>query len=108
MRFDVGIGRYSLNDDEQFTPNQVVNRRPAMLTRYEGRTDRPNDVTVWIPLSGDINLRVSGGYLSTPVSGSHGRQDVTVTDEEVLTLATAVRPGPNFSRPHTWPTRSIG
>ena len=33
VRFDIGIGRYSLNTGEQFTPNRVVTGRPAMSVR---------------------------------------------------------------------------
>jgi len=98
VRYRVGVGHYGLLDDQQFIPNQLVAGRPAMLTRYEGRTDRPNDVNVWVPITNGITLTVSGGYRDSEVT------PVPTTDAEILAIAGAVRIGPNFSRPHTWPT----
>jgi hypothetical protein len=98
VRYSVGIGHYG--DDEPFTANRTVGGLPAMLTRHEGRTDRPNDVSVRVPLIDGIAVTVSGGYRDTD-----GRREyVPTTDADVLAIADAVRVGPNFDRPHTWPT----
>jgi hypothetical protein len=88
----VSIGRIGAVGDDPFVPNVTALSRPGMLWR-KGHT-----AFLVVPLSSEFNVLV------------HGRAPAgvaEVADAELVALAQAVTPGPNFTDPAAWPRSPV-
>ncbi len=100
VRFDIGIGHFTLGSDTPFVPNQMVGNRPAML-----RTDGSGQTTLFVPVAKDINLVVRPYRVGT--EGGHPFAPAGLTDAEIVEFAEGIVIGPNLLDLDSWPTSPL-